>query len=364
MKKLLTALLATAMLLGLASCSKPAEPSGTSASNPPTGSQSTGQSEPTPAPTTNYPTGPITMIIPYGAGGTSDLAGRQLAIALEKQLGQSIIVSNQAGASGTVGIQAALDADPDGYTMVLAAESLGTCRVMGISEMSYDDFSPISAISSDPKVLVVASNSKYETLQDLLDEIQANPGKVQMSYTGPGGSGHIQALIMNRYGFEPALTAYSSGAEGITAVLGNQVQFTNSNYSTVVPYLESGDLRLLAVCATKRMEAYPDVPALSEFMEGSDDLLSLPYSPLTLLVNKDVPADVQEVLRSATKAACADPDFNAWLDSNCIDKLFELYPTVEDTKAFFTEWESTVSWMLHDAGATINSPEDYNIAKP
>ncbi|MCI9294846.1 MAG: tripartite tricarboxylate transporter substrate binding protein, partial [Lawsonibacter sp.] len=172
------------MLLGLASCSKPAEPSGTSASNPPTGSQSTGQSEPTPAPTTNYPTGPITMIIPYGAGGTSDLAGRQLAIALEKQLGQSIIVSNQAGASGTVGIQAALDADPDGYTMVLAAESLGTCRVMGISEMSYDDFAPISAISSDPKVLVVASNSKYETLQDLLDEIQANPGKVQMSYTG------------------------------------------------------------------------------------------------------------------------------------------------------------------------------------
>lgn len=263
-----------------------------------------------------------------------------------------------------MGIQAALDADPDGYTMVLAAESLGTCRVMGISEMSYDDFAPISAISSDPKVLVVASNSKYETLQDLLDEIQANPGKVQMSYTGPGGSGHIQALIMNRYGYEPALTAYSSGAEGITAVLGNQVQFTNSNYSTVVPYLESGDLRLLAVCATKRMEAYPDVPALSEFMEGSDDLLSLPYSPLTLLVNKDVPADVQEVLRSATKAACADPDFNAWLDSNCIDKLFELYPTVEDTKAFFTEWESTVSWMLHDAGATINSPEDYNIAKP
>ena len=81
-------------------------------------------------------------------------------------------------------------------------------------------------------------------------------------------------------------------------------------------------------------------------------------------MNKDVPADVQEVLRSATKAACADPDFNAWLDSNCIDKLFELYPTVEDTKAFFTEWESTVSWMLHDAGATINSPEDYNIAKP
>lgn len=362
MKKLLAALLAGTMMVGLASCAKSEPPASSTPATPPAASQPAA-SQPA-APATDYPTGPITMIIPYGAGGTSDLAGRQLAIALEKQLGQSIIVSNQAGASGTVGIQACLDAKPDGYTMVLAAESLGTCRVMGISEMSYADFAPISAISSDPKVLVVASHSKYETLQDLLDEIQANPGKVQMSYTGPGGSGHIQALIMNRYGFEPALTAYSSGAEGITAVLGDQVQFTNSNYSTVVPYLESGDLRLLAVCATERMEKYPDVPALSEYMEGSDDLLSLPYSPLTLLVNKDVPAEVQDVLRTAVKAACADPDFNAWLDANCIDKLFEKYPTIEDTQAFFTEWESTVSWMLHDAGATVNSPEDFNIAKP
>lgn len=356
MKKLLTAVLAAAMALSLAACSGGGNSGGSangSAAQNPSGNSAT-----------NYPTGAITMIIPYGAGGTTDLAGRQLAIALEKQLGQSIIVSNQAGASGTLGLQSTLDAKPDGYTIVLAAESLGTCRVMGVSEMSYDDFSPISAISSDPKVLVVSSHSKYETIQQLLDEIKANPGKIQMSYTGPGSSGHIQALIMNRYGYEPALTAYSSGSEGITAVLGDQVQFTNSNYSTVVPYLESGDLRLLAVCSTERMEAYPDVPALSEYMEGSEELLSLPYSPLSLLVSKDVPEDVQEVLRTATKAACADPDFNAWLESNSIDKLFEMYPTVEDTKAFFTQWESVVSWMLYDAGATVNSPEDYNIAKP
>ena len=133
----------------------------------------------------DYPDGPITMIIPYGAGGTTDLVGRQLAIALEKQLGVSIIVENQAGASGTAGLQLTKDAEPDGYTIVLAAESLGTCRVMGISELSYDDFAPISAIASDPKVVVVAANSEYETIQDLLDEIKATPGKVQMSYTGP-----------------------------------------------------------------------------------------------------------------------------------------------------------------------------------
>ena len=278
MKKMFSALLALAMMLSITACGGNNGNHSTSTPNSNSNASTSGTDAPA-TPTTNYPTGPITMIVPYGAGGTTDLCARQLAVALEKQLGQSIIVENQAGASGTLGLQSTLDANPDGYTIVLAAESLGSCRVMGISEMSYDDFSPISPISSDPKVLVVATHSKYETLQNLLDEIEANPGKVQMSYTGPGGSGHIQALIMNRYGYEPALTAYSSGAEGITAVLGDQVQFTNSNYSTVVPYLESGDLRLLAVCATERMAAYPDVPALSEYMAGSEDLLSLPYTP-------------------------------------------------------------------------------------
>ena len=272
------------------------------------------------------------------------------------------------GASGTAGLQLTKDAEPDGYTIVLAAESLGTCRVMGISELSYDDFAPISAIASDPKVVVVAANSDYETIQDLLDDIAANPGKIQMSYTGPGGSGHIQALLMNRYGYEPALTAYASGGDGITAVLSGEVQFTNSNYSTVVPYLDGDDdslrLRILAACATEPMAAQPDVPVLADYMPGSEELLEIPYSPLSLLVSSDVPAEVQEVLREATVAACADPDFNAWLEQNSVDKLFEMYPTIEDTKAFFTQWESVVSWMLDDAGVTVNSPEDFNIAKP
>lgn len=357
MKKLFAALLATAMVLSMAACSNQAQPSNPSTPTP-SGSGAAAQ------PTTNYPTKAITMIIPYGAGGTTDLVGRQLAIALEKQLGQSIVVENMAGASGSVGAQATLDADPDGYTILLTAESLGTQRVMGISEMSYADFSPIAAIASDPKVVVVSKDSPYATIQDLLDDIKANPGKIQMSYTGPGGSGHIQALIMNKFGYEPALTAYSSGFEGITAVLGNQVAFTNSNYSTVASYIQNGDLKLLAVCATEPLATDPDAPTLASVMPGSDDLMSIPYSPLSLIVDKDVPADVQEVLRTATKAAVQDPDFTKFMNDNCIDKLYEKHTTVDEINTFFANWESTVSWMLYEAGATVNSPEDFNIPKP
>lgn len=353
MKKLFATVLAAAMTLSLAACSGSPAASTPAASTPAASASGT-----------DYPTKSITMIVPYGAGGTADMVARQLAIGLEQQLGVSIVVENQAGASASIGTQACLDADPDGYTILLAAEALGTYRVMGISEMTYDDFSPIASISSDPKVVVVAGSSPYETIDDLLTDIEANPGRIRMSYTGPGGSGHIQALIMNQYGYEPALTAYSSGSEGITAVLGNQVDFTNSNYSTVASYIESGDLKLLAVASTEPLPAHPDVPTLASRMPGSDELMSIPYSPTSLLVDKDVPAEVQEVLRTATAAAMQDAQFNEFLESNCIDKLFERYTNEEEIRAFFATWESTVSWMLYEAGATVNSPEDYNIPKP
>ena len=305
------------------------------------------------AKTSDYPKENITMIIPYGAGGTTDLVGRQLAIALEKQLGQTIIVENKAGASGSVGTEAALEAKPDGYTLLLTADSLGTQRVMGISEMSYGDFSPILPIANDPKVMVVAKDSPYETIQDLLDAMKENPGKIKMSYTGPGGSGHIQALLLNRYGYEPALTAYNSGAEGITAVMGHQVDFTNSNY-----------LKLLAVCSVEPLSAHPDVVTLASVMPGSEEMMAMPYTPLSLIVRKDVPEDIKETLRAAAHAAVKDPEFEKYMDDNCIEKLYEKYPTVEEAEKFFAEWESNISWMLYDAGAAVKSPEEFGIPKP
>lgn len=312
----------------------------------------------------NYPVNSITMIVPYGAGGTTDLVGRQLAAALSTELGVSIVVENQPGASGSIGCQAALDADADGSTILFTADSLGTQRVMGLSELSYDDYSPILVTANDIKVIVVPSNSPYATIYDLLADIKNNPNKIQMAYTGPGGSGHVQALVMNEFGYEPALTAYTSGSDCIVAVMGNQVAFTNSNYSTVASYIESGDLKLLAVCATGRMAQHPDIPALSEVLPDSKALLSIPYTPLSLVVPKDVPAEVQESLRKACAEAVKNTDFVSFMDNNSIEKLYEKYTTVAEMESFFKQWESTVSWLLHDAGATTYSPSDFGIERP
>ncbi|MDD3423396.1 MULTISPECIES: tripartite tricarboxylate transporter substrate binding protein [Sphaerochaeta] len=310
-----------------------------------------------------YPQKPITMIVPYGAGGTTDISGRQLAIQLEKHLGKSITVINQGGASGSIGARTVLDAKSDGYTVLFTAESLGTQRVMGLSEMSYDDFTPIMVAVNDPKVIVVHKDSPYQTLQDLVNDIKSRPGKVKMSYTGPGGSGHVQALIYNKMGLDMALTAYPGGADCIVAVLGRQVEFTNSNYSTVTGYLESGDLKLLGISALQRLEAHPEVPTLDEILPGSQKYLGNPFTPLSLLVKADVPATVVQILREAASKAVQEQAWKDFVAKNSLDKLYEKYPDEASMRSFFTEWESLVSWLLYDNGAAKISPEKFGIKK-
>lgn len=135
--------------------------------------------------TADYPTKPITMIIPYGAGGTTDTWGRKLAVLLEKYLGQPITVTNQGGASGSIGSQFVKEQPSDGYTLLVCAETMGTYRTMNICDLGYDDFTVISPLVGDPKVLVVGKDSKYNTLQELLDAIKENPGKITMSHSRP-----------------------------------------------------------------------------------------------------------------------------------------------------------------------------------
>ena len=337
-KSIILVVLALSIVFSLAACTN--EPNSKTAEDSPSNSGNPKETE-----KTDYPTKPITMIIPYGAGGTTDLTGRQLAIQMEKHLEESITVINQGGASGSVGAKTVLDAKSDGYTILFTAESLGTQRVMGLSEMSYDDFAPILVTVNDPKVIVVNKDSKYNKLEDLVEEIMAQPGKVKMSYTGPGGSGHVQSLIYEKYGWDLALTAYSSGSDCIVAVLGDQVDFTNSNFSTVRAYLDSGDLKLLGLAATERLEKYPDVPTLPEIMPNSEEYFEIPFTPLSLMVSKDVPDQVQEVLREASNKAVQEEEWENYVENNSLDKLYEKYPDLESTGEFYSEWESVVSWF-------------------
>ena len=202
-----------------------------------------------------YPDRPVTMIIPYAAGGTTDVYGRTLAALLEEQLGQSITVVNQGGASGSIGSQYVYDQPADGYTLLVCAETMGTYRTMGVCDLGYDNFTVISPLVGDPKIIVVGKDSPYNTLEELLAAIKEKPGKVTMAHSGPGGSGHNQGLVLGVFGYDVAMISFDSGNAALLGVIGGQVDFTNPNISTLGSYIESGEVKPLAVFASERLDA-------------------------------------------------------------------------------------------------------------
>ena len=312
----------------------------------------------------DYPQRPITMIIPYGAGGTTDVYGRTLAALLEKELGQSITCVNQSGASGAIGAQFVKDSDSDGYTVLVCSEAMGTYRTMGVSELGYDDFTVISPLVGDPKIIVVGKNSPYNTMDELLAAIREKPGKVTMSHSGPGGSGHNQGLVLGEFGYEVAMISFGSGNEALLGVIGNQVDFTNPNISTLSGYIASGEVKPLAVFSSTRLEAYPDIPAFTEFVPEAEQYLNVPYTVLTFCVNNDTPAEVVAKLKDATAKVTAGEEWQEFVTRNAADKIFEMYRTEEEIRGFYDHWQSVVCWMQYDAGVAPISPQEYGIARP
>lgn len=313
--------------------------------------------------TADFPTKPLTMIIPYGAGGTTDTWGRKLAALMEKYLGQSITVTNQGGASGSIGSQFVKEQASDGYTLLVCAETMGTYRTMNICDLGYDDFTVISPLVGDPKVLVVGKDSKYNTLQELLDDIKANPGKITMSHSGPGGSGHNQGLVLKELGYDVAMTSFDSGNDALLGVIGGQVDFTNPNISTLGGYIESGDVKPLAVFASERMDTYPDIPAFTETVPESEKYLSIPYTLLSFVVNNDTPQDVVDVLKAASQKVFADPEWTDFVKANAADPVFEKYTDDESINAFYDNWKSVICWLQYENGVAEKSPEEFGIKK-
>jgi len=311
-----------------------------------------------------YPERPLTMMIPYGAGGTTDVYGRTLAALLEKELGQPIACVNQSGASGAIGSQFVKDSDSDGYTLLVCSETMGTYRTMGVSELGYDDFTVISTLVGDPKIIVVGKNTPDNTMEELRAAIKENPGQLTMSHSGPGGSGHNQGLVLGEFGYDVAMISYGSGNDALLGVVGGQVDFTNPNISTLASYIESGEVKPLAVFSNARLEAYPDIPAFTEFVPETEKYLNIPYTVLTFCVNNDTPADVVAALKEATAKALASAEWQDFVTKNAADKIFEMYTTEEEIKGFYDHWQSVVCWMQYDAGVAPISPEEYGIARP
>jgi tripartite-type tricarboxylate transporter receptor subunit TctC len=257
-----------------------------------------------------YPSRPITMIVPFPPGGVADLTGRPTAFAMEKFLKQRIIVENKAGAGGAVGMTAAANSKPDGYTVLMALSSIS---IIPPAERLFDrkppyemnQLAPIALISADPTVLVVRSDAPWKTVKDFVDDAKKRPGKINYSSSGIYGTLHMaMEIFASAAGIELFHVPYSGGGPAVSGLLGGQVDALASGPSAVIGQIKGGKLRALASWGDKRLASLPDVPTFKELGYNAEF-----YIWSGLFAPAGTPAPVLQALRNAARLAVEDADF-------------------------------------------------------
>src|SRR3954469_16744150 len=224
-----------------------------------------------------YPTRNVEVIVAYGPGGSTDIVARVVAQALQDRLGQSFVVVNRPGASGTIGIGQAMRANPDGYTLYVGytAETVVVPQMSQTAKYSVlDDFEPIAVTGLVPVVLMASKNVKADNLKDFIAELRANPGK----YTYGGGHGsppHVMGAWMNNLKqLNVTHVPYRGGAQGINDVVGGHIDMFYGGVAAGKAAIDSGSVKAIAVTGDVRSQALPDVPTFKEAGVPEFDLVS------------------------------------------------------------------------------------------
>jgi tripartite-type tricarboxylate transporter receptor subunit TctC len=215
-----------------------------------------------------WPSKPVSYIVPFPAGGTTDILGRLIGQKLGPALGTTIVVDNKGGAGGSVGSEIASRAPADGYTLLGGTISSHAINVSLYPKLAYDpvkSFSPVALIGSNPVVLVVGQNSPYKTLQDVLAAAKAKPKTLSSASAGSGTSQHLALELLGfKSGTQFIHVPYKGSGPAIQDVIGGQVDMMFDTTVVAGPHIQSGKVRALAVTSAKRLESLPHVPTVAE----------------------------------------------------------------------------------------------------
>lgn len=216
----------------------------------------------------NYPNKPITLIVPYGAGGNADTRSRQVAQLLSQELGQPIIVDNKAGAGGNIGTEAVAHAKPDGYTIGMGNFAPLSVNKALFKKMNFDpekDLTPIVLIEKGPLVLTVPVNSPYKTVAELVNVAKAKPGVLTFGSGGIGGSHHLSGeLFKQNAGIDMIHVPYKSGSAATTDLMAGTIDLMFEQMYSAMPNINGKKLKALAITSAKRSPLLPNVPTLVE----------------------------------------------------------------------------------------------------
>ena len=250
-----------------------------------------------------YPERPIKMIVPWAAGGDTDNIFRPFAPLFQKHIGQTIVIANVGGASGTKGAKEAKESPADGYTLYAVHEYIHSTYYAGVADVQYSDFEPVCLISSTPSVLTASPKTPWKSWQELAADAKARPGQISVGATLASTSHFFPALIEKATGVKFKYVSYEGLAPRMNAILGGHIDLTDSNL-TQKGKVEAGQLKFLAIATEKRHPEMPGVPTLKEL--GVNVVFDVNRG---IMAPKGTPAEVLAKLGSACAAAAREPEF-------------------------------------------------------
>lgn len=292
----------------------------------------------------DYPEKPIQLIVPWSAGGGTDAVARQLANGLEQELGQTVNVVNRTGGAGVVGHTAMTMADPDGYTLGLVTAEITTYRHIGTSQISHEQLTPIAMVNLDAAAFNVNAESGWDSLDAALEDIKANPNEYTVSGSAPGAAYHLAfAGFLNQQDIDPntvALVPSEGAAPGLQELAAGGVDFVFSSLPESESMRSAGRVDTLAVFASERLDAFPDIPT-------SEEVTGDAWAAGTwrgLVGPEGLPDDIVETLAEAAQNVYESEDFQTFMAN----------------RGFGTEWRGPEEFGTFMAESDDNNAEIIN----
>ena len=265
-----------------------------------------------PALAQDFPNRTVTLVIPFAAGGSTDLVGRLIAERMTQELGQTVVVENKGGAGGNLGASQVAKATPDGYTMLMGTVATHSINPALYKKMPYDpvtSFAPISLLAIVPNVLVVTPSFPAKTTEELIALLKKDPGKYSYASSGNGTPLHLSGeMFKSMAGVDMQHIPYQGAGPALIDVLSGQVPIMFDNLPSSSAHIKSGKLRALGVTTAKRATSFPDIPAIAEAIPGYET-----YTWNALFAPAGTPPEVIAKLNAAANKALKDPKVQARL---------------------------------------------------